>query len=73
MRFNNQPSSKNVLALLLRLKPELIVGGEQEIHHVTYGGQVWERQLVESERELKDRAIREVPPPKAGCRTVFLC
>lgn len=46
---------------------------DSEIVRITKGSQEWQRQTAESERDLKDRAIRETPPPKAGCSTVFLC
>ena len=44
-----------------------------EIQRIRNGNKVWMRQPDELEQELKDRAISEVPPPKAGCSTVFLC
>ena len=43
------------------------------IVRIEKGSKLWERQPNESEQDLKDRAISELPPPKAGCRTVFLC
>ena len=46
---------------------------DSEIERITKGNQEWQRQPGESEQELKDRAISEVTPPKAGCSTVFLC
>jgi hypothetical protein len=46
---------------------------DSEIERITKGNQEWQRQPGESEQDLKDRAIREVPPPKPGCSTVFLC
>ena len=46
---------------------------DKEIQRITHGGHDWQRQPNESEQALKDRAIREVPPPKAGCGTLFLC
>lgn len=46
---------------------------DKEIQRITHGGQDWQRQPGESEQALKDRTIGEVPPPKAGCSTVFLC
>ena len=46
---------------------------DKEIQRITQGGQELQRQPNESEQALKDRAIREVPPPKAGCGTLFLC
>ena len=46
---------------------------DSEIQRITKGNHEWLRKSGESERELKDRAIGEVPPPKAGCSTVFLC
>ena len=44
-----------------------------EIERITQGGKEWQRQPGETESILKDRAAGEVMPPKAGCRTVFLC
>ena len=44
-----------------------------EIKRITKGNHEWLRKSGESERDLKDRAIGEVPPPKAGCSSVFLC
>ena len=44
-----------------------------EIQRITKGNHEWLRKSGESEQDLKDRAIGEVPPPKAGCCTVFLC
>ena len=44
-----------------------------EIQRITKGSQEWPRKPGESEQDLKDRVIGEVPPPKAGCSTVFLC
>ena len=44
-----------------------------EIQHITKGNQEWLRMPEESEQVLKDRVFGEVPPPKAGCSTVFLC
>lgn len=44
-----------------------------EIERITKGHQEWLRQPGETERDLKDRAIREAPPPKPGCSTTFLC
>ena len=46
---------------------------DSEIQRITKGNQEWLRKPAESEQDLKDRAIGEVPPPKAGCSTVFLC
>nr|WP_315848843.1 hypothetical protein [uncultured Rhodoferax sp.] len=46
---------------------------DSEIVRVTKGDKEWQRQPNESERDLKDRAIREAPPPKQGCSTTFLC
>ncbi len=46
---------------------------DSEIQRIEKGAQVWERQPGESEQELKDRAIRETPPPKARCSAMFLC
>ena len=46
---------------------------DNEIVRIEKGSKQWERQPGELEQGLKDRAIGEVPPPKAGCRTVFLC
>ena len=44
-----------------------------EIQRITKGNHEWLRKSGESEQDLKDRAIGEVPPPKAGCSSVFLC
>ena len=44
-----------------------------EIKRITKGNHKWLRKSEESVQDLKDRAIGEVPPPKAGCSTVFLC
>ncbi len=46
---------------------------DAEIQRIEKGSKVWERQPHETVQELKDRAISEVPPPKAGCSLVFLC
>jgi hypothetical protein len=46
---------------------------DSEIERITKGDKEWQRQPGETERELKDRAIREVPPPKSRCSTTFLC
>ena len=46
---------------------------DSEIQRITKGNQDWLRMPGESEQVLKDRVIGEVPPPKAGCSTVFLC
>lgn len=46
---------------------------DSEIQRITKGGHEWVRKCGESERELKDRAISEVPPPKPNTSTVFLC
>lgn len=46
---------------------------DSEIERVTKGNQEWQRQPGESEQDLKDRAIREVPPPQPNTSTVFLC
>ena len=46
---------------------------DNEIVRIEKGSKLWERQPNESEQDLKDRAISELPPPKAGCSTVFLC
>ena len=46
---------------------------DREIERVTKGHQEWQRQPGESEQELKDRAMREVPPPQPNTSTVFLC
>lgn len=46
---------------------------DREIQRITKGNQEWLRKPGESEQDLKDRAIGEVLPPKAGCSTVFLC
>jgi hypothetical protein len=46
---------------------------DSEIERITKGDKEWQRQPSESERELKDRAISEAPPPKEGCSTTFLC
>ena len=45
----------------------------KQIERITKGNQSWERQPDESEDALKDRAMRETPPPHQGCRTVFNC
>ena len=45
---------------------------DSEIQRITKGNQEWLRKPGESEQDLKDRVIGEVPPPKAGCSTVFL-
>ena len=44
-----------------------------EIKRITKGNHEWLRKCGEAEQELKDRAIGEVPAPKAGCSIVFLC
>ena len=44
-----------------------------EIQRITKGNRDWQRVPGESEQDLKDRAIGELPPPKVGCSTVFLC
>ena len=44
-----------------------------EIERIGKGGKEWQRQLNESEQDLKDRAVRETEPPNVGCSTVFLC
>ena len=46
---------------------------DSEIERITKGDQEWQRQPGESEQELKERAKREVVPPKEGCSTVFFC
>ena len=46
---------------------------DSEIQRITKGNQEWLRKSGESEQDLKDQASGEVPPPKAGCSTVFLC
>jgi hypothetical protein len=46
---------------------------DREIERITKGSKEWQRQPGESVQELKDRAVLEVPQPKAGCSTVFLC
>lgn len=46
---------------------------DSEIERITKGNREWQRQPGESEQDLKDRAISEVPPPLTGCSTVFLC
>lgn len=46
---------------------------DSEIQRITKGNQEWLRKPGESEQDLKDRVIGEVPPPKAGCSHVFLC
>ena len=46
---------------------------DNEIQRIAKGGQEWVRKPVETEQELKDRAIREVIQPLAGCSSVFLC
>jgi len=43
------------------------------IERITKGHHEWPRQPGESVQDLKDRAIHETPPPKAGCSNVFLC
>lgn len=48
-------------------------GANAQIQRITKGNREWLRQPGESEQELKDRAIREVPPPQPNCSTVFLC
>ena len=45
---------------------------DSEIQRITKGNQEWLRKPGESEQDLKDRVIGEVPPPKAGCSHVFL-
>lgn len=50
------------------------LGGQNaQIERITKGGKEWQRQPGESEQDLKDRAIREVPPPQPNTSTVFLC
>ena len=44
-----------------------------EIQRITIGDQEWRRLANESEQELKDRAVREAPPPAPKCGTVFFC
>ena len=44
-----------------------------EINRITKGNHEWLRKSGESEQDLKDRAICEVPPPMAGSCTVLLC
>lgn len=46
---------------------------DSEIVRIEKGNQEWMRQPGESEQDLKDRAIREVPPPQPNTSTVFLC
>ena len=46
---------------------------DSEIQRITKGNQEWLRMPGESEQVLKARVLGEVPPPKAGCCTVFLC
>lgn len=46
---------------------------DSEIQRITKGSQEWQRQPDESEQDLKDRAIGEVPPPPPNTSTVFLC
>lgn len=46
---------------------------DSEIQRIEKGYQEWQRQPDESAQDLKDRAIRETPPPKSGCSNVFLC
>ena len=46
---------------------------DSEIQRITKGNYEWLRKPRESEQDLKERAIGEVPPPKVGCSTVFLC
>lgn len=87
--YFNLTSSNNMQALEKRItaleqaKPASIgpsfihlvaLGSEgTEIERITKGSKEWLRQPGESEQDLKDRAVGEVPPPKAGCSTVFLC
>lgn len=46
---------------------------DNEIERITKGDREWQRQPNETVQELKDRAIREVEPPKPRCSLVFLC
>jgi hypothetical protein len=46
---------------------------DAEIQRITQGGKEWKRQPGDTESILKDRATGEAMPPRAGCRTVFLC
>ncbi len=46
---------------------------DSEIERITRGDQEWQRQPIETEQELTERAKREAPPPKDGCSTVFMC
>lgn len=48
-------------------------GANAQIERITKGIKEWQRQPGESEQDLKDRAIREVPPLQTNCSTVFLC
>lgn len=48
-------------------------GTNAQIERITKGNREWLRQPGESEQDLKDRAIREVPPPQPNTSTVFLC
>lgn len=48
-------------------------GAVAEIERITKGNQEWQRQPGETERDQKDRALREAPPPKPGCSAPFLC
>jgi hypothetical protein len=44
-----------------------------EIQRIEKGSQAWHRLPRESERELKDRAVRETGPSPNRCKLVFLC
>jgi hypothetical protein len=46
---------------------------DNELERITQGRQEWHRLPGESEQELRERAKREVMPPKEGCSTVFFC
>jgi hypothetical protein len=46
---------------------------DSEIKRITKGNAVWTRLPSETEVEMKDRAIRETEPPKAGLSHTFLC
>ncbi len=46
---------------------------DSEIERITKGNQEWQRQPGESVQDLKDRAMREVPPPKPNTSTLFVC
>jgi hypothetical protein len=48
-------------------------GANAQIERITKGNHEWLRQPGESEQDLKERAISEVPLPQPNCTTVFLC